>query len=63
MSVYALVSNNTVVNVIVASANEVARLEVEEAIEIDPNNPIGIGWVKNVETGVFYNPNELEPTE
>ena len=51
---YAMLSNNTVENIIVADDKEATEKMLNcKLIEITPENPIGVGWVYNPETGTF----------
>lgn len=54
---FAVISEDKVINVIVAESKEIAELVTElECIEYTSENPMGIGWVRNLETGAFFDP-------
>lgn len=57
MGTYAVINGNTVSNIIVADDKE----EAEGAlgcvlVEYTPENPAGIGWTYDAETGTFTEP-------
>ena len=56
-----MMSGNTVSNVIVADDKEATEAALNcTLIEFTPENPVGIGWTRNEETGTFDAP-EPEP--
>lgn len=60
MAYFAVLSGNIVNNVIVANTLEDAQLVVgSQCIEYTDENPAGIGYIYNEETGLFSNPNEV----
>jgi hypothetical protein len=66
MATYAVMGGNTVSNVIVADDKEdAARVMGAELIEYTPENPAGIGWTYDAETGRFTAPEpvEVDPAE
>lgn len=63
MATYAMMSGNSVSNVIVADDKEATEAALHcTLIEITPENPAGIGWSYDPETGKFIAPVE-ESTE
>jgi hypothetical protein len=66
MATYAVMSGgNTVTNIIVAENKEEASMVMgAELIEYTDDNPAGIGWTYDEETGKFIPPEikEEEPT-
>jgi hypothetical protein len=59
MGTYAMMSGNTVSNVIVADDKEVTEAALNcTLIEYTPENPAGIGWIYDFETGKFEVPVE-----
>jgi hypothetical protein len=64
MATYAMMSGNTVSNVIVADDKEATEAALNcTLIEYTPENPAGIGWSYDPETGKFEAPVEVEITE
>ena len=62
MATYAMMSGNSVSNVIVADDKEATEAALNcTLIEITPENPGGIGWTYDSETGKF-NPPVVEET-
>jgi hypothetical protein len=65
MANFAVIENNTVVNVIVADTLEIAELVTQkQCVEYTDKNRAGIGWT--YENGKFIAPiieEEIEPTE
>lgn len=64
MARYAILTNNIVTNIIIASAKEVER-EGFDAVEVSTESLVGIGWVRNPETGEIVEtiPSPDIPTE
>jgi len=61
MATYAVMNGNSVSNVIVADDKEdAARVMGAELIEYTPENPAGIGWTYDHETGLFSAPEPVE---
>ncbi len=59
MATYAMMSGNTVSNVIVVDDKEATEAALHcTLIEYTPENPAGIGWVYDFETGKFEAPVE-----
>lgn len=57
MATYAMMAGNTVSNVIVADNKEDAETALRcTLIEYTPENPAGIGWTYDSETGKFNPP-------
>jgi len=57
MATYAMMSGNSVSNVIVADDKEATEAALNcTLIEITPENPGGIGWTYDPETGKFVAP-------
>ena len=57
MATYAMMSGNSVSNVIVADDKEATETALNcTLIEITPENPGGIGWTYDSETGKFVAP-------
>jgi hypothetical protein len=58
MATYAVMSSNTVTNIIVADNKEEASMIMgAELIEYTADNPAGIDWTYDQETGRFTPPN------
>lgn len=61
MATYAMISGNTVSNVIVADIKEDTELALGcTLIEYTPENPAGIGWTYDEATGKFSAPVVVE---
>lgn len=61
MATYAVMSGNTVSNVIVADDKETAETATNATcIEYTSENPAGIGWTYDEATGKFTNPEQAE---
>ena len=61
MANYAMMSGNSVSNIIVADDKEATEAALNCAlIEITPENPAGMGWTYDSETGTFIAPPEVE---
>lgn len=58
MAYYAILSNNEVVNVIVAEPEFAATLD--NLVEYTEENPAGIGWIYDETTGTFTQPPLVE---
>jgi hypothetical protein len=59
MAIYAMMSGNSVSNVIVADDKEATEAALRcTLIEFTPENPAGIGWTYDPETGKFEAPVE-----
>lgn len=56
MPKFAVMTGNTVSNVIVADSKEIAEQIVGSVIEYTDTNPAGIGWTYDEATGVFTPP-------
>ena len=57
MGTFAMMSGNSVSNVIVADDKETTEEALHcTLIEFTPENPAGIGWSYDPETGVFTEP-------
>jgi len=57
MATYAVMSGNTVTNIIVADNKEEASMVMgAELIEYTDDNPAGIDWTYDAETGQFAQP-------
>ena len=65
MATFAMMSGNSVSNVIVADDKEATEAALHcKLIEYTPENPAGIGWTYDEETGRFNPPVvEEEPAE
>ena len=64
MPTFAMMSGNTVDNIIMADDKQATEAALRcTLIEFTPENPAGIGWNYDPETGVFTAPVEAEPTE
>lgn len=64
MANFALMTGNRVSNVIVADDKEATEAALNcTLIEITPENPGGIGWTYDPETGKFVAPVTNEPQE
>lgn len=62
MANYAMMSGNSVSNIIVADDKEATEAALNcVLIEITPDNPAGMGWTYDSETGKF-NPPVVEET-
>lgn len=60
MKNYAQLLGNSVVNIIVAdNKDEVEQLFSCTLVEITAENPAGIGYAYDAETGLFINPNPV----
>lgn len=60
MATYAMMSGNQVVNIIVADDKTATEIALGcTLIEFSSDNPAGIGWNYDEETGGFFNPNEV----
>lgn len=53
---FAVISGNTVSNVIIADSKEIAEQIVGSVIEYTEANPAAIGWTYDEATGVFAPP-------
>ena len=61
MANYAMMSGNSVSNVIVADNKQATEAALNcVLIEITPENPAGMGWTYDPETGKFVAPPEVE---
>lgn len=57
MPTFAMMSGNTVDNIIMADDKEATEAALRcTLIEFTPENPAGIGWSYDPETGVFTEP-------
>lgn len=64
MATYAMMSGNSVSNIIVADDKEATEAALGcTLIEFTPDNPAGIGWTYDPETGKFVAPVTDEPQE
>lgn len=66
MATYAMMSGNSVSNIIMADDKEATETALGcTLIEYTPENPAGIGWIYDSETGKFSAPvvEEEQPTE
>jgi hypothetical protein len=64
MATYAVMGGNIVSNVIVADDKEdAARVMGAELIEYTDENPAGIGWTYDEETGRFTAPEPVAPID
>jgi hypothetical protein len=64
MATYAVMGGNTVSNVIVADDPQDASNALgAKLIEYTPENPAGIGWTYDEETGRFSQPEPAEPVD
>lgn len=62
MPTFAMMSGNTVDNIIMADDKEATEAALRcVLIEFTPENPAGIGWSYNPETGTFVAPVVEEP--
>jgi hypothetical protein len=62
MANYAMMSGNSVSNIIVADDKEATEAALNcVLIEITPENPAGVGWTYDPETGTFVAPVVEEP--
>jgi len=61
MATYAMMAGNTVENIIMADDKEATEVALNcILIEYISDNPAGIGWSYDAETGKFINPNPIE---
>lgn len=61
MANYAMMSGNSVSNIIVADDKEATEAALNcVLIEITPDNPAGMGWTYDSETNTFIAPPEVE---
>lgn len=61
MPTFAMMSGNTVDNIVMADDKEATEAALRcTLIEYTPENPAGIGWSYDPETGVFTAPVEVE---
>ena len=61
MATYAMMSGNSVSNVIIADDKEATEAALNcTLIEFTPDNPAGIGWTYDPETGKFVAPEPVE---
>jgi uncharacterized hydantoinase/oxoprolinase family protein len=61
MDTYAVMSGNTVINIIVADNKEEASMVMgAELIEYTSENPAGIDWIYDQETGKFNSPEIID---
>ena len=64
MATFAMMSGNSVINVIIADDKEATEAALNcKLIEYTPENPAGIGWTYDESTGKFSAPVVEEPTE
>jgi hypothetical protein len=57
MSLFAIVENNVVINIIVAESKEIAETVTKATcVEYETQNDCGIGWVYDAEKKVFISP-------
>jgi hypothetical protein len=66
MATYAMMGGNVVSNIIMADDKEATEAALGcTLIEYTPENPAGIGWIYDPETGKFSAPvvEEEQPTE
>lgn len=64
MANYAMMSGNSVSNIIMADDKEATEAALGcTLIEYTPENPAGIGWTYDPETGKFVAPVTDEPQE
>jgi hypothetical protein len=64
MAHFAVVSDGSVINVIVADSREIAEeITNTTCIEYDGTNPAGIGWTYDAETQTFSAPTQEPPIE
>ena len=62
MPTFAMISGNTVDNIIMADDKQATEAALRcVLIEFTPENPAGIGWSYDPETGVFTEPVAEEP--
>lgn len=62
MATYAMMAGNSVSNIIVADDKEATEAALNcTLIEITPENPGGIGWTYDPDTGKFIAPVVEEP--
>ena len=61
MGTYAMMSGNTVENIVMADDKEATEAALRATlIEYTAENPAGIGWTYDPETGTFIAPPEVE---
>lgn len=64
MATYAMMSGNSVSNIIMADDKEATEAALGcTLIEFTPENPAGIGWTYDAETGKFSAPVIEEPSQ
>ena len=64
MATYAMMSGNVVSNIIMADDKEATEAALHcTLIEYTPENPAGIGWTYDSETGKFNPPVIEEPSQ
>lgn len=64
MANYAMMSGNSVSNIIVADDKEATEAALNcTLIEITPENPAGMGWTYDPETSTFIAPPEVEENQ
>ena len=64
MATYAMMAGNSVTNIIMADDKEATEAALNcTLIEYTPENPAGIGWTYDPETGKFNPPVTDEPEE
>lgn len=64
MATYAMMAGNSVTNIIMADDKEATEAALHcTLIEFTPENPAGIGWTYDPETGKFNPPVTDEPEE
>ena len=64
MPTFAMMSGNSVSNIIVADDKETTETALHcTLIEFTAENPAGIGWTYDEETGKFVAPEPEEPVE
>ena len=64
MATYAMMGGNVVSNIIMADDKEATEAALHcTLIEFTPDNPAGIGWTYDPETGKFVAPVTNEPQE
>lgn len=59
MPKFAILINNTVTNIIVASKKEIENTNYD-AVELLENDTIGIGWIRDINTNQIIDPNLQE---
>jgi len=61
MATYAMMAGNSVTNIIMADDKEAVEAALGcTLIEYTPENPAGIGWIYDSETGKFTAPEPVE---